>query len=58
MPRAGFESAIPATKRPETYALDPAATGTGILVLMGNVYEGVCVCVITVSMIMVLSDFW
>jgi hypothetical protein len=27
MPSAGFESAIPATKRPQTYALDRAATG-------------------------------
>jgi hypothetical protein len=25
MPRAGFESATPATKRPQTYALDRAA---------------------------------
>jgi hypothetical protein len=29
MPRAGFETAIPATKRPQTYALDRAATGIG-----------------------------
>jgi hypothetical protein len=27
MPRAEFEPAIPATKRPQTYALDRAATG-------------------------------
>jgi hypothetical protein len=27
MPRAGFEPATPATKRPLTYALDRAATG-------------------------------
>jgi hypothetical protein len=27
MPLAGFETAIPATKRPQTYALDLAATG-------------------------------
>jgi hypothetical protein len=27
MPRAGFEPAIPTTKRPQTYALDSAATG-------------------------------
>jgi hypothetical protein len=26
MPRAGFEPTIPATKRPQTYALDRAAT--------------------------------
>jgi hypothetical protein len=30
MPRAGFEPAIPATKRPQTYALDRAATGIGV----------------------------
>jgi hypothetical protein len=29
MPRAGFEPAIPATKRPRTYDLDGAATGIG-----------------------------
>jgi hypothetical protein len=27
MPRAGFEPVTPATKWPQTYALDPAATG-------------------------------
>jgi hypothetical protein len=27
MPREGFEPATPATKRPQTYALDRAATG-------------------------------
>jgi hypothetical protein len=29
MPRSGFEPAIPPTKRPQTYALDRAATGIG-----------------------------
>jgi hypothetical protein len=29
MPQLGFEPAIPATKRPQTYALDRAATGIG-----------------------------
>jgi hypothetical protein len=29
MSSAGFEPAIPATKRPKTYALDRAATGIG-----------------------------
>jgi hypothetical protein len=28
MPRAGFEPANPATKRPQTYALDRASTVT------------------------------
>jgi hypothetical protein len=30
MPRAGLEPATPATKRPQTYALDRAATGISI----------------------------
>jgi hypothetical protein len=29
MPAVGFEPMIAAGERPETYALDPAATGTG-----------------------------
>jgi hypothetical protein len=29
MPREEFETAIPATKRPQTYALDRMATGIG-----------------------------
>jgi hypothetical protein len=31
MPRPGFEPVTPATKRPQTYALDRAATGIGNL---------------------------
>jgi hypothetical protein len=34
MPRAGFETATPATKRPQTYALDREATGIGSCVLI------------------------
>jgi hypothetical protein len=30
MPRSAFEPAIPATKRPQTYALDLAATDIGL----------------------------
>jgi hypothetical protein len=29
MPQAGFEPAIPATKRPQAYALDRASSGIG-----------------------------
>jgi hypothetical protein len=29
MPQAGFEPAIPATKRPQTYTLDRASSGIG-----------------------------
>jgi hypothetical protein len=34
MPRAGFETATPETKRPQTYALDRAATGIGLKSLL------------------------
>jgi hypothetical protein len=33
MPSEGFEPATPATKRPQTYALDRAATEVGNIVL-------------------------
>jgi hypothetical protein len=33
MPSAGFEPATPATKRPQTYALDRAATGIDFVLL-------------------------
>jgi hypothetical protein len=40
MPLAGFEPEIPATKRPQTYALDRAATEIGSsnnrMVCIGN----------------------
>jgi hypothetical protein len=34
MPLVGFEPEIPATKRPQTYSLDSAATGIGTLLTM------------------------
>ena len=34
MPRVGFEPTISAGERPKTYALDCAATGTGLLTLL------------------------
>ena len=34
MPPVGFEPTISAGERPQTYALDRAATGTGILIIM------------------------
>ena len=34
MPRVGFEPTISAGERPESYALDRAATGTGRVKLM------------------------
>jgi hypothetical protein len=33
MSSEGFEPAIPANKRPQTYALDRAATGIGVEVI-------------------------
>jgi hypothetical protein len=33
---AGFETAIPASERPKTHALDRMATGTGRVRIMGN----------------------
>ena len=36
MPPAGFEPTISAGERPQTYALDRAATGTGKIVLLGR----------------------
>ena len=43
MPPAGFEPAIPASERPQTHALDRAATGIGrgvlvFIIIMYNVY--------------------
>jgi hypothetical protein len=38
MPRAGFELATPATKRPQTYALDRAAAGIGTVPLNSYVH--------------------
>jgi hypothetical protein len=35
MPSAGFEPAIPAIERKQTYALDRAATGIGAFSLLG-----------------------
>jgi hypothetical protein len=42
MPKAGFELAIPATKQPQTYALDRAATGfdSKVLYCTGNRQNG------------------
>jgi hypothetical protein len=37
MSRAGFESAIPATKRPQTYTLDRVATGISFDVLTASI---------------------
>jgi hypothetical protein len=36
MPRAGFEPATPATKQPQTYALDRASTGIGGFAVIGS----------------------
>jgi hypothetical protein len=41
MPSAGFESATPATKRPQTYALDRAATEVGYIVVRHALFRQV-----------------
>jgi hypothetical protein len=41
MPPAGFETTIPASERPQTYALGRAATGIGIL-LYNVLYSHIC----------------
>jgi len=38
MPPAGFEPTISAGERPQTYALDRVATGTGIIIIIINAY--------------------
>ena len=40
MPPAGFEPTILACERPQTYALDRAATGTGRQILAGRSNQG------------------
>ena len=37
MPPVGFEPTIPSSERPQTYALDRAATGTGSLLQLHEV---------------------
>ena len=37
MPPVGFEPTISAGERPQTYALDRAATGTGDVVIIRNI---------------------
>ena len=41
MPLVGFEPTISAGERPQTYALDRAATGTGVRVLLKLILEEV-----------------
>jgi hypothetical protein len=45
MPSVGLEPTIPASARPQTYALDRAATGIGLCVFyVHNVPEGYSIC--------------
>jgi hypothetical protein len=41
MPRAGFEPATPATKRPQTYAINRVATGIGCILLAHDLFSPV-----------------
>jgi hypothetical protein len=43
MPSAGSEPAIPATKRPHTYALDRAATGIGCITVS---HKNINICIV------------
>ena len=43
MPRVGFEPTISAGKRPKTYALDRAATGTGTKLLISQHNSSPCI---------------
>jgi hypothetical protein len=40
MPPAGFEPAIPASERPQTHALDVAATGIGVNAITVQAWRG------------------
>ena len=42
MPPAGFEPAIPASERPQTHAVDRAATGIGLIFSLGWIYYRSC----------------
>jgi len=39
MPQEEFEPAIPKSERPQTHALDRAATGIGNMYLLGTPYD-------------------
>ena len=45
MPRVGFEPTISAGERPKTYALDRAATGTGLFAVLWEGNSGNIVCI-------------
>jgi len=50
MPPAGFELAIPASERPQTHAVDSAATGIGVSVTVQVILKLVCNNLLTYSM--------
>jgi hypothetical protein len=41
MPSEGFETAIPAIKRPQSYALDHTATGIGHFLLVSEEFKSI-----------------
>jgi len=57
MPPAGFEPAIPASKRPQTHALDRAATGTGHPVVTNLHKQEVSITTIFVILLLLLVVF-
>jgi hypothetical protein len=53
MPPAEFETTIPVGERPQTYALDRAAAGTGNGTLIPVLFHERCVCIINYRMLKV-----
>jgi len=51
MPPLGFEPTIPASERPQTYALDRAAIGTGIKVMMMIMIMMIIIIIIIIIMV-------
>jgi hypothetical protein len=51
MPPAGFETTVPVSERPQTYALDRAATGTGNSTLIPVLFRDRCVYIINYMML-------
>ena len=49
MPLVGFEPTISEGERPQTYALDRTATGTGIIFFIYLIYQYKLVCYITTN---------
>ena len=59
MPQVGFEPEVPANERPQTHALDRAATGIGILGFYEvEIIRGVSICVPDAVLVGYLNRKW